>query len=59
MIAATTADDRFVLALLPARRQPGLRAGRPLPLAVMGRDANGRVWEIDGLLVAGRGRAGR
>ncbi len=36
MIAAATADDRFVLALLPAAGRPGLRAGAPLPLAVMG-----------------------
>jgi alkylation response protein AidB-like acyl-CoA dehydrogenase len=36
MIAATTADDRFVLALLPAHERQGLRAGPPLPLAVMG-----------------------
>jgi alkylation response protein AidB-like acyl-CoA dehydrogenase len=36
MIAAATPDDRFVLALLPAVERPGLRAGAPLPLAVMG-----------------------
>ncbi len=36
MIAAATPDDRFVLALLPARERAGLRAGAPLPLAVMG-----------------------
>ena len=35
MIAASTPDDRFVLALLPARVQPGLQATGPLPLAVM------------------------
>ena len=35
MIAASTPDDRFVLALLPAKDQPGLRATGPLPLAVM------------------------
>lgn len=36
MIAAITRDERFVLALLPAREHPGLRASEPLPLAVMG-----------------------
>ena len=36
MIAATTQDERFVLALLPAAERAGLRAGEPLPLAVMG-----------------------
>lgn len=36
MIAATTADDRIVLALLPARDRPGLSAGAPLRLSVMG-----------------------
>jgi alkylation response protein AidB-like acyl-CoA dehydrogenase len=36
MIAATTADDRIVLALLPAQDRPGLRAGPSLRLSVMG-----------------------
>lgn len=36
MLAAVAPGDRFVLALVPARTQPGLRAGPPLPLAVMG-----------------------
>jgi alkylation response protein AidB-like acyl-CoA dehydrogenase len=36
MIGATTPDDRVVLALLPAREGPGLRAGRPVRLSVMG-----------------------
>ena len=36
MIAGTTADDRIVLALLPARERAGLRAGPPLRLSVMG-----------------------
>jgi len=36
MIAAMTPDDRIVLALLPARDRPGLRAGPTLPLSVMG-----------------------
>ena len=35
MIAANTPDDRFVLALLPARERAGLRAGAPVPLSVM------------------------
>ncbi|MBW0118464.1 acyl-CoA dehydrogenase family protein [Pseudonocardia abyssalis] len=50
MIAATTADDRFVLALLPARERPGLRAGAPLPLAVMGGTRTVAL-ELDGLTV--------
>jgi alkylation response protein AidB-like acyl-CoA dehydrogenase len=36
MIAGTTADDAIVLALLPARDRPGLQAGAPLRLSVMG-----------------------
>ena len=36
MIAGTTPDDRVVLALVPARDAPGLRAGAPLRLSVMG-----------------------
>jgi alkylation response protein AidB-like acyl-CoA dehydrogenase len=36
MIAAVTSDDRIVLALLPGRDRPGLRAGPPLRLSVMG-----------------------
>jgi alkylation response protein AidB-like acyl-CoA dehydrogenase len=36
MIAATAPDDRIVLALLPAQEQPGLHAGAPLRLSVMG-----------------------
>jgi alkylation response protein AidB-like acyl-CoA dehydrogenase len=36
MIAGTTADDDIVLALLPARDRPGLQAGAPLRLSVMG-----------------------
>lgn len=50
MIAATTADDRFVLVLLPARERAGLRAGAPLPLAVMGGTRTVAL-EIDGLAV--------
>ncbi|WP_433279606.1 hypothetical protein ACQPZA_07715 [Pseudonocardia xinjiangensis] len=48
MIAATTPDDRFVLALLPASERPGLRAGAPLPLAVMGGTRTVAL-EMDGL----------
>src|SRR4051794_5490119 len=36
MIAGTAPDDRIVLALVPARDGPGLRAGAPLRLSVMG-----------------------
>jgi len=36
MIAATTPEDRIVLALLPARDRPGLRSSPPLRLSVMG-----------------------
>jgi alkylation response protein AidB-like acyl-CoA dehydrogenase len=36
MIAAGTTDGRIVFAVVPAREQPGLRPGAPLPLAVMG-----------------------
>lgn len=48
MIAASTPDDRFVLALLPAAPRPGLRAGMPLPLAVMG-GTHTVALEMDGL----------
>ncbi|HEY2203076.1 MAG TPA: acyl-CoA dehydrogenase family protein [Pseudonocardia sp.] len=36
LVASATPDERFVLALVPATDQPGLRGGDPLPLAVMG-----------------------
>ena len=36
MIAGTAPDDRIVLALVPARDAPGLRAGAPVRLSVMG-----------------------
>lgn len=36
MIGAATADDRFLFLLVPARPGPGLSAGEPLPLSVMG-----------------------
>ena len=52
MIAGATADDRLVLALLPARDQPGLRAGPPLPLSVMAGTRTVAL-EIDGLRVDG------
>jgi alkylation response protein AidB-like acyl-CoA dehydrogenase len=51
MIAAATPDDRFVLALLPAVERPGLRAGAPLPLAVMGGTRTVAL-EMDGLEIA-------
>ncbi len=50
MIAASTVDGRFVLGLLPAREQPGLRAGAPLPLAVMGGTRTVAL-QMDGLTV--------
>jgi alkylation response protein AidB-like acyl-CoA dehydrogenase len=50
MIAASTPDDRFVLALLPAAARPGLRAGAPLPLAVMGGTRTVAL-EMDGLQI--------
>jgi hypothetical protein len=50
MIAGCTADGRFVLALLPARERTGLRAGAPLPLAVMGGTRTVAL-EMDGLAV--------
>jgi alkylation response protein AidB-like acyl-CoA dehydrogenase len=50
MIAASTPDDRFVFALLPARDQPGLRATPALPLAVMGGTRTVAL-ELDGLAV--------
>lgn len=36
LLGAQTPDRRFLLALLPARRQPGLTDTGPLPLAAMG-----------------------
>lgn len=51
MIAGFTADDRFVLALVPAQERPGLRAGPLLPLAVMGGTRTVAL-ELDGLDVA-------
>jgi alkylation response protein AidB-like acyl-CoA dehydrogenase len=50
MIAASTPDDRFVFALLPARDQPGLRATPALPLAVMGGTRTVAL-ELDGIAV--------
>ena len=52
MIAAHTADDRFVLALVPAGERPGLRAGAALPLSVMG-GTHTVALEMDGLTVGG------
>lgn len=51
MIAGSTADGRFVLALLPAVERPGLRAGAPLPLSVMGGTRTVAL-EMDGADVA-------
>ncbi len=52
LIGATTAADRYVFALLPARERPGLRAGTGLPLCVM---AGTRTVELglDGLAIDG------
>jgi len=51
MIAAATPDDQFVLALMPAREQPGLRATAPLPLSVMAGTRTVAL-QLDGLRVA-------
>lgn len=51
MVAASTPDDRFVLAMVPARDQPGLRASAPLPLSVMGGTRTVAL-RMDGLRVA-------
>ncbi|MCY7340340.1 MAG: acyl-CoA/acyl-ACP dehydrogenase [Pseudonocardia sp.] len=50
MIAASTSDGRFVLALVPAAERDGLRAGAPLPLAVMGGTRTVAL-EMDGLTI--------
>lgn len=50
MIAGFSSADRFVLALLSARDCAGLRAGAPLPLAVMGGTRTVTL-EMDGLAV--------
>lgn len=50
MIAATAPGDRYLFTLLPARESAGLRAGDPLPLAVMGGTRTVAL-EIDGLAV--------
>ncbi|MCU1666527.1 MAG: hypothetical protein JWR58_6592 [Pseudonocardia sp.] len=50
MIAASTIDGRLVLALLPATKRPGLRAGPRLPLAVMGGTRTVAL-EMDGLQI--------
>ncbi|RZT84538.1 alkylation response protein AidB-like acyl-CoA dehydrogenase [Pseudonocardia sediminis] len=51
MIGATTADDRYLFVLVPARSAPGLRAGEPLPLTVMGGTRTVAL-EFDDLAVA-------
>ena len=48
MIGAATADDRFLFLLVPARQAPGLSAGEPLPLSVMGGTRTVAL-EMDGL----------
>jgi alkylation response protein AidB-like acyl-CoA dehydrogenase len=52
MIGATTPDDRYVFALLPAAERPGLRAGPPVPLAVMGGTRTVGL-RLDDLAIAG------
>ncbi|MHA6793126.1 acyl-CoA dehydrogenase family protein [Pseudonocardia bannensis] len=52
MIGATTADDRYVFALLPAAERPGLRAGTEIPLAVMAGTRTVAL-DLDGLQIAG------
>jgi alkylation response protein AidB-like acyl-CoA dehydrogenase len=51
MIAGTAPGDRVVLAIVPARDAPGLRAGDPLPLSVMGGTRTVPL-TMDGLAVA-------
>lgn len=51
LLAGTSADGRFVLALVPARERPGMRASVPLPLAVMGGTRTVAL-ELRGLAVA-------
>ena len=53
MIAATAPGDRYVFVLVPAAEAPGLRAGAPLPLSVMGGTRTVAL-ELDGF-VAGPG----
>jgi hypothetical protein len=50
MIAATAPGDRYLFTLVPAHEAAGLRAGSPLPLAVMGGTRTVAL-EIDGLVV--------
>ncbi|WP_214369498.1 acyl-CoA dehydrogenase family protein [Pseudonocardia sp. H11422] len=51
MIGATTPDDRYVFALLPATERPGLRAGPEIPLAVMAGTRTVAL-DLDGLQIA-------
>ncbi|MDQ3304689.1 MAG: acyl-CoA/acyl-ACP dehydrogenase [Actinomycetota bacterium] len=51
LVGAVTDDDRAVLALVPAREQPGVRASPPLALAAMEATATVRL-DFDGLVVA-------
>lgn len=52
MIGAATADDRYLFLLVPARPAPGLTAGDPLPLSVMGGTRTVAL-TMDGLAVDG------
>lgn len=51
MIAATSPTGRFVFALVPTARRPGLRVGEPAPLAVMGGTRTVGL-ELDDMVVA-------
>ncbi|OLL90368.1 putative acyl-CoA dehydrogenase [Pseudonocardia sp. Ae356_Ps1] len=52
MIGAVAPGDRYLFVLVPARETPGLRAGAPLPLSVMGGTRTVAV-EFDDLAVGG------
>lgn len=52
MIGATTPEDRFLFVLVPARPAPGLAAGEPLGLSVMGGTRTVAL-TMDGLAVGG------
>ncbi|MEJ8281268.1 acyl-CoA dehydrogenase family protein [Pseudonocardia spirodelae] len=52
MIGAAAPGDRYLFVLVPAGEAPGLRAGPPLPLTVMGGTRTVAV-ELDDLLVPG------
>jgi alkylation response protein AidB-like acyl-CoA dehydrogenase len=52
MIAAAAPADRYVFVLVPAAEAPGLRAGAPLPLSVMGGTRTVAL-ELDGFVAGG------